>query len=189
LIFLQLFAKLRDVKEEVTIMGIRKRQKRTHRGFTLIELVIVITILAILAAVAIPAFQNLTTQARNAGVQGALGGLRSAIALYRANELAQGRAGNYPTVNQVEDVQDDATTPKAMENGETPDNPWCTTANSACDSDGVTAATQAQWNARTVVGSSAAGWAYYVDNGVTPPEAGIYANSSANNDTPTENNF
>jgi len=56
----------------------------TLRGFTLIELVMVILLLAILSAVAIPNFQDMRTEARNAAIKGALGGIRASIAIARA---------------------------------------------------------------------------------------------------------
>lgn len=148
-------------------------QKRSHRGFTLIELVIVITILAILAAVAIPAFQNLTNQARNAGVQGAVGGLRSAVAVYRANRIANGLSEVYPSVDNFNSTTGAG---HPMENAIVPDNPWCRTANPGppgcdpnlvVDNEGVT-------DTRPIISSSAAGWAYNSTTGL------IYANSAAN---------
>ena len=166
----------------------RRIKKRTYRGFTLIELVIVITILAILAAVAIPAFQNLTAEARNAGTRGALGGLRSAIAIYRANELvndcdpAADPTDCYPSLTVLQ-----AGTP--MENETIPENPWGVPAGlTATEAGSIETATQAQADARTV-DETGAGWRYFVGDNPGVPNGLIYANTSSNNATALENSF
>jgi len=55
--------------------------KQVQRGFTLIELVMVIVILGVLAAVAIPKFVDLSSEAKQAAVNGIAGAAGSASAI------------------------------------------------------------------------------------------------------------
>jgi prepilin-type N-terminal cleavage/methylation domain-containing protein len=72
-----------------------------HKGFTLIELVIIIAVLGILAAVAIPKYSNITSESKEAAARGALGGLRSGITIFYANEAVTTGTASWPSVVQL----------------------------------------------------------------------------------------
>lgn len=60
----------------------------THKrpsGFTLIELMMVVSIIGLLASIALPKFSNLIRKSKEAAIYGSLGGLRSALSIYYAD--------------------------------------------------------------------------------------------------------
>lgn len=128
-----------------------------QKGFTLIELVIIIAVLGILAAVAIPKYANITSESKEAAARGALGGLRSGVTIFYANEAVTTGNANWPSLVQLSAIG------TVMEQS-IPANPY-QHPDSAADSI-VTGAVKG-----TTVGSRG-GWAY---NAVTGE---IWANTS-----------
>ena len=145
-------------------MNYINRLRQDQAGFTLIELVIIIVVLGILAAVAIPRYAEMVGEARESACKGALGGLRSAISIYYANEALRTGAADWPPMDSIRTVG------VVMEQS-IPKNPYQSD-DSAPDSI-VTGVTKG-----TTVGARG-GWAY------NPTTGEIWANTSVDG----ENDF
>lgn len=74
-----------------------------RRAFTLVELIAVIVVLAILSAVAVPKYFDYSAKAKESVARGMLGGVRSAIANFYANQAVNGSA-RYPTLVELQTV-------------------------------------------------------------------------------------
>lgn len=141
----------------------RMRSTHSRRAFTLVEVIAVMVVLAILAGVAIPKFFDYSDEARTSSLQGTLGGVRSGLANYFANEMITNSVGTYPLLadlNTIGTVMQEAIPP----------NPY----NDLSTVETVASLVDAQ--NRVVTGTS--GWRYYVDNSASPPVKYFYCNDA-----------
>jgi prepilin-type N-terminal cleavage/methylation domain-containing protein len=69
-----------------------RKQFKSQKGLTLVELMVVVAIIAIIAAVAITVFQDIQKKAKLAADQGNVAAMRSAVAIYYGK-----KNGNFPT--------------------------------------------------------------------------------------------
>ncbi len=121
-----------------------------NSGFTLIELVIIIVVLGILAAIAIPKYQDISSDAKEAACRSALGGLRSGITIYYANQAVSTGTALWPGVDSLQTIG------TVMEQ-EIPKNPYCPEAEYP---DSVVAGVT-----KGVVVGTNCGWAYNATTG------------------------
>jgi prepilin-type N-terminal cleavage/methylation domain-containing protein len=135
-----------------------------NSGFTLIELVIIIVVLGILAAIAIPKYQDISSDAKEASCRGALGGLRSGVTIYYANQAVTTGTAAWPTAANLNTIG------TVMEQ-EIPKNPYCANADYP---DSIIATAGAKG---TVVGTNC-GWAYNASSGELWPNTNTVGENS-----------
>jgi prepilin-type N-terminal cleavage/methylation domain-containing protein len=166
--------------------------KSTLKGFTLIELVMVILLVGLLAAIAIPEFIDFRNDARNAAVQGAVGGLRSAVAIARAAIAMREdtTAPSYPVITEMRGNAYNASHPILSgtaimdKSAGIPRNPWTLSTLPAAHFNSIALCPITQGE---VLGNPAddRGWCYNPTNGQ------VWANTDRNgaSGAKTENSF
>ena len=133
-------------------------EKAFAKGFTMIELIIVIAIMGILTSLAVPAFQNLSQNARVAATRGSLGAIRSALAIRYAQSATGGSGAAYPGSLTTADFADGKNPKNSLTGGGT----------------GGIVTTSATVN--TTVTSTNAFW--YISSGASGGQAGAYTGTA-----------
>lgn len=135
---------------------------RRSRAFTLVELIAVIVVLGVLAAVAVPKYFDYADRAKTASLEGSLGGVRSSISSFYANQTFEGSA-RFPTINELQTVG------TVLEQS-LPKNPF----------NGLSTIGQVSSlaDATNRVTDGSTGWRYFVDNSANPPVAVFWANNT-----------
>lgn len=72
-----------------------------YRGFTLIEIVITIVVLGILASVAVPAYRDLSIEAKKGACKESLMSMREGIHLWRANRIVHAGDVSFPSIDSL----------------------------------------------------------------------------------------
>ncbi|MFT5171584.1 MAG: prepilin-type N-terminal cleavage/methylation domain-containing protein [Candidatus Marinamargulisbacteria bacterium] len=71
---------------------------RSEKGFTMIELVVVLVLIGLIAAIAIPKYLDVTTNAKEKSLRGAISSVRGAIQMSYSKSVLDGTPA-YPSLN------------------------------------------------------------------------------------------
>ena len=146
-----------------------KRNLRTVRAFTLIEIMVVVMILAVGAAVVVPQFAGATDDARTSAAESIINGVRTSIDAY--SDRAERRGSNpFPSLA-------DLVTPGVVVMRTLPTNPFTGVS-------GVQAVSKQQAESRGVMNTGSAGWNFYVDISADGSCIYFYANCTAETTVP-----
>ncbi|MEO0715885.1 MAG: prepilin-type N-terminal cleavage/methylation domain-containing protein [Planctomycetota bacterium] len=150
------------MKQSVMQSGRRVGKVRSRGAFTLVELIAVIVVLGVLAAVAVPKYFDYADRAKTASLEGSLGGVRSSISSFYANQTFEGSA-RFPTITEIRTVGTvlEQSLPKNPFNGLS----TIGQVNSLAD-------------ATNRVTDGSTGWRYFVDNTANPPVAIFWSNNT-----------
>jgi prepilin-type N-terminal cleavage/methylation domain-containing protein len=176
-------------------MGRARSIRNSRAGFTLIELVMVILLLAILAAIAIPNFIDFRTDAKNGVTYGALGAIRSAVAISVASiqvkEDPTIPSPKYPTLLEMQANSFTVSHPQLSAtylldpSAGVPKNPWSLSTLAAAFQNSMINCQQAKTIIFSTSGQDYRGWCYRETSGE------VWANSNLNGGgaTKTENSY